>query len=125
MVYLLVEAVYSLVDYYVLPAVFLASRWLLFLLLLRLEPLPRGCFARPDSCLVPDVVVAVLALEVDGLDLGAVGALSLVEVAFLALPSLLSAARPLHIRVHVAAACALSSASWAPTTGGASPGLAQ
>jgi len=88
----------------------------------------RGGFALLDPYLVPEVLVVELTLEVEGLALEAVGALPLTEVAFLALPSFMSAARPLHILVHVAAARVLLFPSWALTTGGgppAAPGLAQ
>jgi len=83
-----------------------------------MEPLPRGVFALPSPYLDLEVSVAGLALEVEGLALGAVGALPLAEVAFFALPSPLSAALPLHTLGHIAAARALLSASWAPTTEG-------
>jgi len=86
-----------------------------------------GGFALPN--VIPGVLVVDLASEVEELDLEAVGVLPLPEVAFLALSSLLSAARPPHILVRAAAAHALLSASWALTTrGGGSPatlGLAQ
>jgi len=114
--------VYSLVGCYTPPVVFPALRQLsspLPFRFLRMEPLPRGGgFALPEVCSVPEVVV--VALELDGLALGAVGAPPFVETAFLAPPSLLFVARPIHNWVCDATAHALLSASWALTMGGLS-----
>jgi len=71
-----------------------------------------GGFCTSGSVFGLEVLVAGLTLEAEGLALEAVGALPLMEVAFLALPSLLSTARLLHILVHVTAARALFFASW-------------
>jgi len=84
-------------------------------------PSAGGGFAFPSPYLDSEVLVAGLALEVEGLALEAVGALPLMEAAFLVLAKFLSAARPLHILVHVAAARTLLSVSWALTTGGGRP----
>jgi len=77
---------------------------------------PVGGFALPEVYSVPEVVV--VALELDGLALGAVGAPPFVEAAFLTAPSLLSATRPIRNWVCDATARALLSASWALTMGG-------
>jgi len=78
-------------------------------------PHREGGFALPDPSQVPEVVAL-------GLALWAVGALPLTEVAFPPSPSPLSTTRPPHILARGAAAHALLSASWAPTTWrGASP----
>jgi len=84
-------------------------------------PSAGGGFAFPSPYLDSEVLVAGLALEVEGLALEAVGALPLMEAAFLVLAKFLSAARPLHILVHVAAARTLLYVSWALTTGGGRP----
>jgi len=57
-----------------------------------MEPFPQGVFTLPSPYLDSGVSVAGLALEVEGLVSGAMGALPLAEVAFLALPSSLFAA---------------------------------
>jgi len=76
-------------------------------------PPPWG-FALPDPARVLEVVASGLALE-------AADALSLLEVVAHLSPSLRPVARPLHTLVRGAAVPASLFASWAPTTGGASP----
>jgi len=74
------------------PAVLLARYELSRFSCLRMESLLAGVFTLPSPHLDSEVMVAGLALDVEGLVLEAVGALPLTEVAFPVLPSPLSAA---------------------------------